>query len=198
MKKLTIFLVLVAIVQILKAQDNIAVYVVGDGSAPSSYDKIICTAITQAINEDGNFKAVERLEDFKGALTSESAYQQSGAVSQSKLVEFGQQFGANYIFAVDLTYVLGELYASSRIINAKDNVVEAAYGESANIQTIQDLKNLARTIATQTMAKLPYNVEKQRKVEAELSRKRQLQQISNRYKVQQIYNVKDLLRYYST
>lgn len=160
--KSKIFFLLSAILIFAKmsAQNNIAIYVIGDDETPKSYNKVVGTALTQAVNADGHFVAVERSNEFLSAIGSEVSYQHSGAVNQAKIVELGKQYGANYVFVVDLSSVLGELYASSRIINVERNIVEAVSDESTTISNLDNLKILSRKIATNTLAKLPYNVAK--------------------------------------
>ncbi|MDE6450153.1 MAG: hypothetical protein K2L41_08765 [Muribaculaceae bacterium] len=158
MKKFFIIIAIAicAVCQLI-AQNQIAIYVVGDAS--NSYKKVVASALTQAVNSDGHFQAVERTEDFLGALGNEVSYQNSGAVSQARITELGRQFGAQYVFVVDLNNVLGELYASSRIINVERNIVESASDESSKVSNMDQLRNLANQISTTTLAKLPYNVE---------------------------------------
>lgn len=158
MKKQILLLMLVfcAAFQVI-AQNQIAIYVVGDAS--DSYKKVVASALTQAVNSDGHFQAVERTGDFLSALGSEVSYQNSGAVSQNKITELGRQFGAQYVFVVDLNNVLGELYASSRIINVQRNIVEAARDESSQISNMDQLRSLAKKISSSTLAAMPYNVE---------------------------------------
>lgn len=144
------------------AQNNIAIYVVSDNDTPAAYKKVVGTNLTEAVNTDGHFVAVERTNEFLSAIGSEMAYQNSGAVSQSKIIELGRQYGANYVFVVDLSNVLGELYASSRIINVGQNIIESVSEESARISNLETLKTLSKRIATNTLAKLPYNVAKKR------------------------------------
>lgn len=146
----------------VSAQNNIAVYVVCEDNIPQSYAKVVGTALTNAVNSDGYFVAVERTNEFLQASNSEVAYQNSGAVSQSQILELGKQFGANYVFTVDLSEVLGEMYASSRILNVASNTVEAVGDESAVISTLEQLRTFSKNIAQNTMAKLPHNVEKKK------------------------------------
>lgn len=194
MKKYFLLLILFICAALqMMAESQIAIYVVGDAS--DSYKKVVASALTQAVNNDGHFQAVERTGDFLSALGNEVSYQNSGAVSQSKIIELGRQFGAQYVFVVDLNNVLGELYASSRIINAEKNIVEAASDESSRVSNLAQLRMLAKQISTTTLAKLPYNVEKEQRAE----RNRYLQkqrEIWNEYTVNQIVSIGDFYSYY--
>lgn len=181
MKKLIILLALsFGAIFHLVAQNQIAIYVVGD--TPDSYKKVVASALTQAVNSDGHFQAVERTGDFLSAIGSEVSYQNSGAVSQNRIVELGRQFGAQYVFVVDLNNVLGELYASSRVINVSANVVEAASDESSKVSSMEQLRTLSQKISSSTLAKLPYNValKNQRQQERELAN---LKGFVSRYKM---------------
>lgn len=141
-----------AVIQTI-AQNQIAIYVVG--KTTDSYKKVVASALTQAVNNDGHFQAVERTADFLSALGAEISFQESGAVSQ--ITELGRQLGAQYVFIVDLDYVLGELYASSRIINVENNIVLASSGYGQPITDTNSLRNLATKIASSTLAELPKN-----------------------------------------
>ena len=167
MAKFKILLLLSALFSVLglQAKESIAVWITSDSETPDAYKNVIATSVTQAINDDGYFTAVERVNEFLAALNSEITFQQSGAVSQDMLVELGKQNGANYVFAISLSKVFDETYASSRIINVEKNAVEAAYGESKPLTSMASLKSLANGIASGTLAKMPYNVEKQKEAE---------------------------------
>ncbi len=164
MKKYSILFALFfcAILQSL-AQNQIAIYVVGDAS--ESYKKVVASALTQCVNSDGNFQAVERTSDFIGALGNEVTYQNSGAVSQSRITELGKQFGAQYVLVVDLNNVLGELYASSRIINVERNVILASSDASSKVSNMEQLRALSKQISTSTLNKLPANIAKKKQQE---------------------------------
>ena len=149
----------------LSAKESIAVWITSDSETPEAYRNVIATSVTQAINDDGHFIAVERVNEFLEVLDSEITFQQSGTVSQDKLVELGKQNGANYVFAISLSKVFDETYASSRIINVEKNAVEAAYGESMQLASMNALKSLSNKIASGTLAKMPYNIEKQKNTE---------------------------------
>lgn len=149
----------------LSSKETIAVWVTSDNETPEAYKKVIATSVTQAINDDDHFIAVERVNEFLAALDFEIVFQQSGVVSQDKLVELGMQNGANYVFAISLSKVFDEVYASSRIINVEKNTVEAAYDESRQLGSMKDLKSLSNNIASGTLSRMPYNIKKQKEVE---------------------------------
>ncbi|MBD5227928.1 MAG: hypothetical protein HDS67_07850 [Bacteroidales bacterium] len=157
MKRFILILFAICVAFNTIAKNQIAIYVIGDAS--EAYKKVVASALTQAVNRDGHFQAVERTNDFLGALGSEVSYQSSGAVSQSRIIELGRQFGAQYVFVVDLNNVLGELYASSRILNVENNIIEAASDTNSVVSSMEQLKNLAKEISTATLAEMPYNVE---------------------------------------
>ncbi len=190
MKRNILFLIL-GLFAVLKstAINQIAIYVIGDAS--DSYKKVVATSITQAVNNDGHFQAVERTSDFLVALGNEVSYQNLGAVNQSKIIELGRQFASQYVFVVDLNSLLGELYASSRIINVEKNVVEAASDESSNISNMEQLRNFGKRISSSTLDKLPYNVEKKRRVTLNSYR-----QFVNQYGLGSLLSSSDFYNYY--
>lgn len=124
----------------------IAVYVVGNVN--NDYKKVINSTIINEINKDKNFKVVERSEEILSTLISETGYQESGSVDQNQMIQLGQQCGASYIFAVDISDILGELYATSRIINVKDALVLVSSDVSKQITDLSSLKSFASEIAS--------------------------------------------------
>jgi len=106
-------------------------------------------------------------------MEDEIAYQESGSVKQSEIVETGTQMGADYVFAVDVSSVLGELFASSRIINIEKAAVIASSEYSQAITDMASLRNFASNIANLTLTELPENKEKAKR---EAAKKRRIQQ----------------------
>lgn len=176
---------------LIALSQNIAVYVVSDSNTPDSYAKVVSSAVTSAINSDGHFVAVERTNDFLNALSAESNYNLSGAVSEYQIIQLGRQYGAQYVFVVDLSDILGELYASSRIINIENNVVEAASDSYSRISNISDLRNISQDIAVETLNKLPYNQERQRR-EYENNERQRLENYLAAFREVGIYSISDL------
>lgn len=165
--KIRVLTLLVSVFSLLNisAKESIAVWITCDNETPESYKNVIATSVTQAINDDGHFNAVERVDDFLSALNLEISFQQSGTVSQDKLVELGKQNSANYVFAISLSKVFDETYASTRIIDVEKNSVEAAYGVGEKISSFATLKSLSNKIASGTLAKMPYNIETRQREE---------------------------------
>lgn len=194
MKKIILLITLFVCSAIqMTAQNQIAVYIVGDAS--ESYKKVVAAAVTQAINRDGYFQAVERTGDFLNALGNEVSYQSSGAVSQSRIIELGRQFGAQYVFAVDLNNVLGELYASSRIINVSRNVVESASDESSAVANMDQLRAFAKKIADSTLSEMPYNKQKKQNADREKYLQQQRNFVNN-YQARTVYGLSELYKGY--
>lgn len=139
MKKRFLFTLLSTIITLsMTAQDKLIVYVTGDNTVPSNYNKIFATAVVQEINSDGHFSAVEVGEEVLASVAS------SQTADISKIASVGSQLNADYVFAVELSNVLGELYAASRIVNVKNNTPEAVNDESAAVTSLSELKKLSR------------------------------------------------------
>ena len=173
---LAVFLSLFSVLECLGENINpklIAVYVVGDVN--NGYKKVIYSSIVKAINDDNSFKIVERADEILSTVIDESGYQNSGSVEQNQIIQLGRQAGAAYIFAVDVSDILGELYATSRIINAEEALVLATNDTSKKIIDMQSLKSFASEIATKTIAELPENKAKLKKEEERRLREQQVQ-----------------------
>jgi len=172
---LIILSVLLGFSNCLKAQStsNNKIYVSVVGDAEDGYKKVIRSSISKSLSSDGTYSVIERAEEFQSTMEDEIAYQESGSVKQTEIVETSIQMGANFVFAVDVSSVLGELFASSRIINIEKANVIASSEYSQAITDMASLRNFASKIANLTLAELPENKAKAKK---EARRQKQLQQ----------------------
>lgn len=129
---------------------KVAVYQISN-NIQAGYKKVIGSNIVSEITDNNRYIAVERTSDFLSALNRETDYQMSGAVQDSQIVEIGQQFGVDYVVAVDITELFDELFISARLINIQNGQIENAVEGSGSVNSIQELKQLSRDIATKLM-----------------------------------------------
>lgn len=153
-----IFLIILLSLPIcLKAQStsNNKIYVSVVGDVDDGYKKVIRSSISKSLNSDGTFLVIERSAEFTSTMDDEIAIQGSGSVKETEIIETGNQMGAGFVLAVDVSNVLGELFASSRIINIKEANVVASSEYSQAITDLNSLRRFASKIATLTIAELP-------------------------------------------
>ena len=141
---------------------NNKIYVSVVGDADEGFKKVIRSGISKGLSSDGAYSVIERADEFRSTMEDEISYQESGSVKQTEIIETGIQMGAGFVFAVDVSSVLGELFATSRIINIEKANVIASDEYSQAISDMASLRTFATKITKNTLAKLPNNVAKQK------------------------------------
>ena len=158
-------------------KSTIGVYV--NGNIDEGRKNVIHSSITNDLITDGCYDIVERKAEILYAIDEEASHQGSGSVEESQIKSLRNQFASDFLFAVDVTEVYGELFATARIINMETSKVEASGEASASVNSMTDLKNFAHTLASSTLEKLPANIDK-------------MEKIINRYRLLSIKSAKEL------
>lgn len=148
MKRRVLFLVLLLLpCAVLFAQEKktIAVYVAGNEE--ETVKKVFASKVVSAIIGQGKYMAVERTSSFLEQIGKETSYQGSGAVSESQLSKIGQQFGASYVCAIDISILYGERFISAKFINTETAIVEVNEDISGNWNDLKGLESVAKGLA---------------------------------------------------
>lgn len=148
MKRRVLFLVLLLLpCAVLFAQEKktIAVYVAGNEE--ETVKKVFASKVVSAIIGQGKYMAVERTSSFLEQIGKETSYQGSGAVSESQLSKIGQQFGASYVCAIDISVLYGERFISAKFINTETVIVEVNEDISGNWNDLKGLEAVANGLA---------------------------------------------------
>ncbi len=127
------------------AQKQVAVYV--SGNQEEEIKKVLGQKVVTYITKSEDYQAKERTRDFLNALRSEQDIIASGDISLSQIVSLGEHFGADYVAAVDVSKVYGELFVAARLIDVKTETVKESYESSGEVYTMQALTKLANDIA---------------------------------------------------
>ena len=159
MKKILIFsLLLTALMPVCVSAQNqvkkkVAVYVMGD--ADKNDQKVVANTMISALTMSDNYVAVERMNDFINALNKEIDNQTSGAVRDKDIAAIGQQFGAKYVDVIEVSEIRDEMYIAARMVDVESAAVIASYQNSAPVETMEQLRKLARDVAGRLLGLAP-------------------------------------------
>lgn len=145
-----IFLLLLALcfINVISAQngsEKVAVYVTGGIDA--AYKTVVGPKMVSTITESGVYTAVERTADFLKIISKESDYQYSGAVSDSQIMQIGQQFGVQYVAAANVEELFGSVFISARMINVETGQICSATESGKKIDNIDTLIAFSESVA---------------------------------------------------
>lgn len=140
-----IFAMVVPGVSAQSVKQKVAVYMTGD--VEESYKKVMGAKLVSAITATKGYAAVERTADFLAALSSEQDYQMSGEVRDSQIARLGQRFGVKYVVVADISEIFDELFVTSRLINVETGLVEAAFDENSQAESLDQLITLSTKVA---------------------------------------------------
>lgn len=124
---------------------KVAVYVAGGVDA--AYKTVVGSKIVSKITESGVYTAVERTADFLKIISKESDYQYSGAVSDSQIMQIGQQFGVQYVAAANVEELFGSVFISARMINVETGQICSATESGKKIDNIDTLIAFSESVA---------------------------------------------------
>ena len=159
MKKILIFsLLLTALMPVcVNAQNQVkkkvAVYVMGD--ADNSDQKVVANTMISALTMSDNYVAVERMNDFINELNKEIDNQTSGAVRDKDIAAIGQRYGAKFVDVIEVSEIRGEMYIAARMVDVESAAVIASYQNSAPVETMEQLRKLARDVAGRLLGLAP-------------------------------------------
>lgn len=153
MKKTLLFLLFLALSQVLNAQQKkVAVYVSGEATA---INKILGDRLVDAFTNNGKFIAVERTSSFLVELSKEQSYQRTGAVSDLQISRLGEQFGVDFVCVADVSEVFGEKYVSARLVDVETAEVVNSANAYSPMNTMDELLEVTTAIATKLTGKTP-------------------------------------------
>ena len=128
--------------------------------------KVFASKIVSAIARSSEYTAVEINDNFRSAVDDEHVRQTSGEVREDDIFRIRQRYGANYIAAVELTELFGELFASSHLIDAETTKVVYAFDASGRVSDMYQLTSLADNLANGIIIE-PFREKKKQKEEKE-------------------------------
>lgn len=105
-----------------------------EGSSVSAEIKSgITNGLEEGVYKSGEYRLLARGEAFAKAL-SEMKFQQSGAVADNQLIQFGNALGANFVCYASVDKYSDELYRISY------RMIDVALGEIVNVgsETVRD------------------------------------------------------------
>lgn len=157
MKKPLLFLLLLALSQVLNAQQKkVAVYVTGENDGVT---KVLGSKLVSAIARSEQYSAIERTSAFLAELSKEQNYQRTGAVDDSEISRLGKQFGVQLICVASVTEAFGDQYVSARLIDVETAQVERSAGSDGSIQSLNGLMDVADGLAYELLYE--YGTERQ-------------------------------------
>ncbi len=149
---LIIALVICSATNVANAQKKVAVYVTGD--VQNSYKKVIGSKMVAEITKSDNYSAVERTADFLAALTQETDYQASGAVTERQIAKLGEQFGVRYVAVVDVTELFEEFFVAARLIDVQTAKIVMSAEDNKKIENMSSLVQVSEGIASKLIGNL--------------------------------------------
>lgn len=159
MKKILIFSLLLTVLMPVsvnaqnQVKKKVAVYVMGD--ADQNDQKVVANTMISALTMSDNYVAVERMNEFINALNKEIDNQTSGAVRDKDIAAIGQQFGAKYVDVIEVSEIRDEMYIAARMVDVESAAVIASYQNSAPVETMEQLRKLARDVAGRLLGLAP-------------------------------------------
>lgn len=149
---LIIALVICCATNVANAQKKVAVYVTGD--VQNSYKKVIGSKMVAEITKSDNYSAVERTADFLAALTQETDYQASGAVTERQIAKLGEQFGVRYVAVIDVTELFEEFFVAARLIDVQTAKIVMSAEDNKKIENMSSLVQVSEGIASKLIGNL--------------------------------------------
>jgi len=136
MKKVFVFLLATIYASVVYSQDNrktVAVIPAEGVSVSVEIKNGITNGLEEGVYKSGGYRLLARGEAFTKAL-SEMTFQQSGAVADNQLIQFGNALGANYVCYASVDKYSDELFRISY------RMIDVASGEIVNVgsETIRD------------------------------------------------------------
>ena len=155
MKKLSLILFLILATLTSFAQSSkleVAVYCIGKDVSDAIVSLVSSNILTEFASKK-EITAVERTPDFISALNSEIESQQSGIINPAQIARIGNQLGADYVCAINLSMLLDELYASVKVINVSSGEVTISDNISQNVENAVEARQFANQIAKKIIDK---------------------------------------------
>lgn len=135
---------------------NLAVYATGlqnDQPISSSLLTVVQNKTITKLTGEGNYRLIERSNEFLRQIQNEQVMQQSGEVADGQIAEIGAGLGAQKICVVSITIIEKYLYIATRIV---DVATKTSY-ESGDAQ-VSNYKSNNIPLLTQTLDKALNNM----------------------------------------
>ena len=128
---------------------NLAVYAVGlqnDQPLSTSIQTVVQNKTITKLTGEGNYRLIERSNEFLRQIQNEQTMQQSGEVADGQIAEIGAGLGAQKICVVSITIIDKYLYIATRIVDvATKTSYESGDAEVKNYKS-NDIPLLTQTL----------------------------------------------------
>lgn len=128
---------------------NLAVYATGlqnDQPLSSSLLTVVQNKTITKLTGEGNYRLIERSNEFLRQIQNEQTMQQSGEVADGQIAEIGAGLGAQKICVVSITIIDKYLYIATRIVDvATKTSYESGDAEVKNYKS-NDIPLLTQTL----------------------------------------------------
>lgn len=122
---------------------NLAVYATGmqnDQPLSTSIQTVVQNKTITKLTGEGNYRLIERSNEFLRQIQNEQTIQQSGDVADGQIAEIGAGYGAQKICVVSVTIINQYLYIATRIVDvATKTSYESGDAEITNYRSVPDL-----------------------------------------------------------
>jgi uncharacterized protein (TIGR02145 family) len=132
---------------------KIAGYV--SGAEDSSLNKAMAARLIIALDNSGRYQAAENYKDFFDRAAKTQKGGGAHHINTKQLKKLGEQFGADYVFAAEITTVFGEKQVSAHILKV-DAIGIAAIGVAdIPLKTLADVAAAAEQTVSAMFKKVP-------------------------------------------
>lgn len=126
---------------------NLAIYATGtqnDQPLSNSLLDIVHSKTMTKLTNEGNYRLIERSNEFLRQIQNEQTMQQSGDVADGQIAEIGAGYGAQKICVVSVTIIDKYLYIATRIV---DVATKTSYESGdAEVSNYKDIPVLTKTL----------------------------------------------------
>lgn len=136
---------------------NLAVYATGsqnDQPLSTSLQTVVQNKTITKLTGEGNYRLIERSNEFLRQIQNEQTMQQSGDVADGQIAEIGAGYGAQKICVVSITIIDKYLYIATRIVDvATKTSYESGDAEITEYTSIPVLTKALETALDRMIAK---------------------------------------------
>jgi len=104
------------------------------------------TYILDALVNSGEYRTIERSENFLAEIEREHVRQRSGAIDDAHISALGKQAGAQFLCVANITEALGSYQISARIIDVETADVIASGVSTSSLRTLDELKQVSAAV----------------------------------------------------
>lgn len=136
---------------------NLAVYATGsqnDQPLSTSLQTVVQNKTITKLTGEGNYRLIERSNEFLRQIQNEQTMQQSGDVADGQIAEIGAGYGAQKVCVVSITIIDKYLYIATRIVDvATKTSYESGDAEITEYTSIPVLTKALETALDRMIAK---------------------------------------------